>query len=79
MLTRLRNEPALIFSLVEAVVALAVAFGLQLTGEQVGAIMAVVAVLTGVSVRAAVYGPRTVDTIMDADTVISAAERTPEL
>lgn len=79
MWERIRNNPAIMFSLVEAVVALAVAFGLQLTGEQVGAIMAVVAILTGVGVRASVYGPRTVDTIMDADTVITAAEGTPEL
>ena len=79
MLTRLRNEPALIFSLVEAVAALAGAFGLHLPWGQAGAILGGAGPPTRVSVRAAVYGPRTVDTIMDADTVISAAERTPEL
>lgn len=63
---RLRNEPALIFSLVEATVALAVAFGLNLTAEQTGAVLAIVAILTGVTVRQQVYGPVTADELVDA-------------
>lgn len=74
-MTRLKNEPALIYGLVEAVIALVIAFGLNLDGDQVAAIMAVVAILTGVGVRQTVYGPETANEIMDADAVIAAAER----
>ena len=75
MLARFRNEPALIYALIEVLIALAVAFGLNLTGEQVGAVTAVVAVLTGVGVRQAVYGPGTVDRIVDAEVAVAVAER----
>lgn len=75
IIERLRNEPAYVFALVEALVAAFVAFGLDLSGEQVAGVMAVVAVLTGVGVRAQAYGPKTVDEIMDAEAVVSAAER----
>lgn len=75
MLTRFRNEPAVVYGLIEAVIALVIAFGLDLTGEQVAGIMAVVAVLTGVGVRQLAYGPKTVDEIMDAEAVVAAAER----
>lgn len=71
---RLKNEPAYVFALVEALVAAFVAFGLDLTGDQVAGVMAVVAVLTGVGVRSKAYGPKTVDEIMDAEAVIAAAE-----
>lgn len=75
MFDRLRNEPALLGSLVEAVIALAFAFGwIDWTGEQVGAVMAIVALLTGVSVRQAAWGPRSVDRIMDADAYIRRHE-----
>ena len=75
MLARFRNEPALIYALIEVLIALGVAFGLNLTGEQVGAVTAVVAVLTGVGVRQAVYGPETVDRIVDAEVAVAVAER----
>ncbi len=75
MWERLKNEPAVLFSFVEALIALLIAFGLELTGEQTAAVVAVIAVLTGVGVRQTVYGPKTVDTIMDAETVIRQAER----
>ena len=41
-ITRIRKEPALVTGAVAALIALGVAFGLNLTGEQTGAIMAVV-------------------------------------
>lgn len=51
MWDRIRNEPALISGLVTALVALGVAFGFDLTPEQVGAIAAAVAALLAVVVR----------------------------
>lgn len=45
------REPALIVAAVQALVGLAVSFGLDLTGEQVGAIMAATAALLGVIAR----------------------------
>lgn len=75
MIDRIRNEPAVAYALVQALIALFVSFGLDLSGEQVAGIMAVVAILTGVGVRQVAYGPKTVDNIMDAEAVIQAAER----
>lgn len=51
MLDRFKGEPALLFSLFEAIIVLAISFGLDLTQEQIGGLMAVVAILTGVAVR----------------------------
>ena len=42
ILDRIRTEPALVTGAVAALIALGVAFGLDLSGEQTGAIMAVV-------------------------------------
>lgn len=44
-------EPAVIVSLVTAIIALAVAFGLNLTPEQTGSITAVVTILAGLITR----------------------------
>lgn len=43
IITAIRKEPALVSGFVSAVIALAIAFGLNLSTEQVGAIMALVA------------------------------------
>ena len=51
MTTRLRNEPALIVGFVQAVLALAVSFGLNLDGTQVGAIVAFATATTTVFLR----------------------------
>lgn len=79
MMDRIRNEPAMLGALAEAVVALVVAVaawaGVDIPVPVAAAALGVVAVLTGVGVRQTAYGPRTVDTIMDADAVIAAAER----
>jgi 4-hydroxybenzoate polyprenyltransferase len=48
------REPALILAAVQAVVALAVAFGLDLTAEQTGALLAVTAAVLGVVTRSQV-------------------------
>ena len=46
------GEPVLVTGLVEAIIVLSVAFGADLTVEQTGAILAVVAVLTALVARA---------------------------
>lgn len=54
ILDRIRREPALVTGLVSAGIALLVAFGLELTGEQTGAIMAVVVAVLAVVTRSQV-------------------------
>jgi hypothetical protein len=51
MLTWFRSNAAWLAGVLTAVVGLATAFGLQLTGEQVGAITALVAAVTGGAVH----------------------------
>lgn len=48
------REPALILAAVQAVLALALAFGFDLTEEQVGAVLAVTAALLGLVTRQSV-------------------------
>lgn len=48
---RLSQEPVLFLAVVQAALALVVSFGLALTGEQVGAIMAVSAAILGLIAR----------------------------
>ena len=50
----IRREPAAIAGVVQAVLALLVAFGLDLSPEQVGAILAVTAAVLGLVVRSQV-------------------------
>jgi uncharacterized membrane protein len=49
--TTLRNEPAVVAAVIGAVIAVAISFGLDLTKEQVGSIMALVTLLLGLGVR----------------------------
>jgi len=72
---RLTNEPAVLIGVAEALLVLAVAFGVDLTPEQTAAVLAALVALGTVLTRQIVYGPKTVDEIMDAEAVISAAER----
>lgn len=58
MLERIKDEPALVAAVVQAVLALVVAFGLPLTDEQVGAILALSAAVLGLFVRAKVVPQR---------------------
>ena len=51
MIDRIRQEPALIAALVHAVLGLVVAFGVDLTGEQTAAILAVTGAVLAVVVR----------------------------
>ena len=48
------REPAMILALVQCVIVLGVSFGLQLTPEQTGAILALTAVVLGVITRSRV-------------------------
>ena len=54
IIDRIRREPALVTGIVGALIALGVAFGLELTGEQTGAIMAFVSALLAVVTRSQV-------------------------
>ena len=51
ILDRIRREPALVTGLVGALIALGVSFGLELSGEQTGAIMALVSAILAVVTR----------------------------
>ena len=48
------REPAMVLALVQAVIALVVAFGLSLALDQIGAILAVTAVILGLVTRSRV-------------------------
>lgn len=48
------REPAMVLALVQAVIALVVAFGLSLAPNQIGAILAVTAVILGLITRSRV-------------------------
>ena len=47
----LKNEPALLSGLIQAILGLLLAFGVSLSDEQVGSIMAVTAVILAIAVR----------------------------
>jgi hypothetical protein len=47
----LRNEPVLIVGLVEVVLGMFLAFGVDLTNEQVGSIMALTSIILAILVR----------------------------
>jgi hypothetical protein len=51
MLDRIRTEPALVAAVVQAVLGLVVAFGLDLTGEQTAGILAVTTAVLALVVR----------------------------
>lgn len=51
---RIKNEPALVLAVVQAVLGLVVAFGFDLTGEQTAAVLTVTAAVLGLIVRSRV-------------------------
>lgn len=59
------REPALILAVIQAAIALAVGFGLNLTAEQVSLITALVAAIIGVVIRRQVWSPASVQEIAD--------------
>lgn len=66
ILAFIKREPAAITSIVAAVIALAVSFGLSLSSEQVGAITAIATLLAGFITRAQVTPTSTTTTDGDA-------------
>lgn len=62
---RILNEPAMVYACVEAVLAAVLAFGFDLSGEQVATILGIAAVLTGIGTRQMVVPERRV--IRDAE------------
>ena len=52
------REPALIYGAIAAIIALAVGFGLRITAEQTGLILAVVTAIMAVVIRQSVYSPQ---------------------
>lgn len=56
-----RNESALLVALVEAVLVVAVAFGADLSGAQVGALVGLIVPLGGLLTRDRVWSERSVD------------------
>lgn len=61
MLERIKNEPAVVAGVVQALLGLLLAFGVNLSTEQVGAVMAVTAALLALLVRSQVTPVRNVD------------------
>lgn len=59
MLDKIKAEPAMVAGLVQAVLALAIAFGLPLSDVQVGAILAATAAVLAFVVRSRVTPVRT--------------------
>jgi len=55
------NEAALAVAVIEAVLVVAVAFGLQLDGHQIAALVALVVPLGGLLTRSQVWKPESVD------------------
>ena len=51
MIERIKNEPALVMGLIQAVLVLLVSFGSRLTSEQAGAILAVSAAVLSIVTR----------------------------
>jgi hypothetical protein len=60
----MKTEPALILGTVQAILALVVSFGVGLTAEQIGAIMAAAAMFVALLTRHLVYSPATVEAKM---------------
>lgn len=56
-----RKEPAALIGLVEAIIALVVAFGVPLDAAQTAGVMGVVAVIGAILTRQSVYAPDTVE------------------
>ena len=51
LIDRINSEPVAVLTVVQMAIALAVSFGLQLTGEQTGAIVAATAAILGLISR----------------------------
>ena len=54
ILDRIKEEPAMFYALISALITMAVAFGLNLTTDQMAAVLAPVAILIGLLTRSVV-------------------------
>lgn len=70
IIERVRNEPVLVTALVQAVLALVVSFGLSLSAEQIGGILAVSAAVLAFVARAKVTPTRTIDYVEGDESII---------
>jgi hypothetical protein len=61
MVNLIKNEPVLLQSLVQAILGLVLAFGVDLSNEQTGSIMALTAVVLAVAARAFVTPTNKID------------------
>ena len=61
IIDRVRNEPVLLTALIQSVLALVVSFGLSLSPEQIGGILAVSAAILAIVARSQVTPTRTID------------------
>lgn len=77
VLERIRNEPALVVAAVAAVISLLLAFGLSLSEEQIGAIMAVVVAVLGFVTRSQVTPTRSVAVEVAGGKVVTGAAIPP--
>lgn len=77
MLEQIKREPALIYGLVSAVIALILAFGVDLSNEQVGTIMAVVVAIMAIITRASVT-PNVTVAAKERDAGLVAGQAAPE-
>lgn len=55
MKTMMKREPATVMAVIQAILALALSFGLDLSTQQIGAIMAVAAAVLGLVTRSQTY------------------------
>lgn len=60
-------EPTMIVAVVQAFIALIVSFGIHLSSEQVGAIMALTSAILGLVVRSQVHSPAAVEALKAGD------------
>lgn len=67
LLIKAKLEPARVVATISALIALAVAFGLELSNEQIGSIMAVVVLLAGEAIRGKVSPAVPIDLIHEAE------------
>ena len=78
--TRIQTEPALVSGFIAAALALAAAFGLRLTGDQIGTILAIVSAGLALLVRSQVtptaHLPATVTNVYQPPTVTMGAPNT---
>lgn len=71
----MKTEPALILGAIQALIALIVSFGLSLTTEQIGAILAFAAVVVSIITRYLVVSPATLEAKVTEAKLIAEAKK----